>query len=90
MLLATTQVEDVERFMEVFSTSGAAKRKEHGSKGAAVFRDPSESDRVWAIFDWDAPGFQSYMSDPDVPPIIAAAGHKDKPQAAELIGSCEA
>ena len=28
--------------------------------------------------------------DPDVPPILAAAGHKGKPQAAELVGSCEA
>ena len=90
MLLATTQVEDVDRFMEVFSTSGAEKRKKHGSKGAVVFRDPSESDRLWALFDWDAQGFQSYMSDPDVPAIIAAAGHKGKPQAAELVGRCEA
>ena len=47
MLLATTQVEDVDRFMEVFSTDAAEKRKKHGSKGAAVFRDPFESDRVW-------------------------------------------
>jgi hypothetical protein len=90
LLLATTQVEDVDRFLEVFSTRGAEKRKEHGSKGGLVFRDPSESDRVWVIFDWDARGWQSYVSDPDVPPIIAAAGHKTKPQAAELIGSCEA
>jgi hypothetical protein len=90
MLLATTQVEDVDRFLEVFSTRGAEKRKEHGSKGGLVFRDPTEGDRVWVIFDWDAQGWQSYVSDPDVPPIIAAAGHKTKPQAAELIGSCEA
>jgi hypothetical protein len=90
MLLATTQVEDIDRFMEVFSTTGAEKRKEHGSKGAAVFRDPSESDRVWAIFDWDAQGWQSFVSDPEVPPIMAAAGHKTKPQAAELVGHCEA
>ena len=34
MLLATTQVEDVDRFIEVFTTTGAEKRKEHGSKGA--------------------------------------------------------
>jgi hypothetical protein len=90
MLLATTQVEDVDRFMEVFSTSGAEKRKKHGSKGAVVFRDPSEEDRVWAIFDWDEQGWASYASDPDVPPILAAAGHKGKPQAAELVGSCDA
>ena len=90
MLLATTQVEDVDRFMEVFSTAGAEKRREHGSKGAVVFRDPSESDRIWACFDWDAQGWQSYVSDPDVPGILAAAGHKGKPQSAELVGSCEA
>ena len=90
MLLATTQVEDVDRFMEVFSTSGAEKRKKHGSKGAVVFRDPAESDRVWAFFDWDAQGWQSYVSDPAVPAILAAAGHRGKPQAAELVGSCEA
>jgi hypothetical protein len=90
MLLATTQVEDVDRFMEVFSTSGAEKRKEHGSKGAVVFRDPSESDRVWVIFDWHAEGWQSFVSDPDVPAILAAAGHKGKPQSAELAGRCDA
>ena len=47
MLLATTQVEDFDRFMAVFTTAGAEKRKQHGSKGATVFRDPTEEDRVW-------------------------------------------
>ena len=90
MLLATTQVEDVDRFMEVFSTSGAEKRRKHGSKGAVVFRDPSESDRVWAIFDWDADGWQSFVSDPDVPPILKDAGHKGRPQSAGLGGTYDA
>jgi quinol monooxygenase YgiN len=82
MLLATTTVEDMDRFLEVFSTKGAQKRKEHGSKGATVFRDPNEDDRVWVIFDWNAEGWQSFVSDPEVPPIIKEAGHKDVPQAA--------
>ena len=90
MLLATTKVEDFDRFVEIFSTKGAEKRKQHGSKGAAVFRDPSESDRVWALFDWDEQGWQSFVSDPDVPAILAAAGHKGKPQSAELVGRCDA
>jgi hypothetical protein len=30
------------------------------------------------------------VSDPEVPPILAAAGHKGKPQSAELVGRCEA
>ncbi|HEX3454502.1 MAG TPA: hypothetical protein VHS03_07740 [Gaiellaceae bacterium] len=90
MLLATTQVEDFDRFMDVFSTKGAEKRQEHGSKGAIVFRDPSEDDRVWVIFDWDEQGWQSFVSDPEVPPIIKAARHKGPPQAARLAGRCNA
>ena len=54
MILATTKVENYERFLEIFSTKGAEKRELHGSKGATVFRDPVEDDRVWVLFDWDA------------------------------------
>jgi hypothetical protein len=90
VILATTQVDDVDRFLEVFSTKGAEKRKLHGSKGATVFRDPAEQDRVWVLFDWDADGWQSFVSDPDVPAILQEAGHKGKPQAAELAGRYDA
>ena len=86
MLLATTQVEDFDTFMAVFSAAGADKRKQHGSKGATVFRDPAEDDRVWVIFDWDGQGWQSFVSDPEVPPIMQRAGHKGRAQAAELVG----
>ena len=90
MLLATTQVEDLDRFMNIFSTQGAEKRKQHGSKGATIFRDPSEEDRVWVIFDWDEQGWQSFVSDPEVPPIMQQAGHKSRPQAAQLVSHCDA
>ena len=86
MLLATTQVEDFDRFMAVFSAAGAEKRKQHGSKGAAIFRDPSEDDRVWVIFDWDEQGWQSFVSDPEVPADHEGAGHKSRPQAAQFAG----
>ncbi len=90
MLLATTTVEDFDRFSEIFSTKGADKRREHGSKGALVFRDPNEDDRVWVIFDWDAEGFQRFASDPDVPPIMQEAGHKGRPQVAAPGGNYDA
>ncbi len=90
MLLATTTVEDVDQFLAVFGEKGAAKRGEYGSKGSKVFRDPNEKDRVWAVFDWDAEGFQDFMSDPDVPAILADSGQKNKPQAAEFIGTYDA
>ena len=90
MILATTQVEDFDRFLEVFSTKGAEKRKQHGSKGATVFRDPSDGDRVWVIFDWDAEGWQSFVSDPEVPPIMREAGHTSRAQTAEFAGRLDA
>ena len=84
MMLATTMVEVLDRFLNIFSTKGADKRRQHGSRGAVVFRDPSESDRVWVIFDWDEQGFKSFLTDPEVPGIVQEAGHKGKPQAAVL------
>ena len=89
-MLATTTVEDFDRFVDVFSTKGAEKRRQHGSKGAAVFRDPNQADRVWVLFDWDAKGFQEYLDDPEVAPIIQAAGHTSKPQPAGLGGEFDA
>ena len=90
MILLTTQVEDFDQFKEIFSTKGAEKRKEHGSKGSTVFRDPNEEDRVWAIFDWDEEGFQNFVSDPEVPPILQEAGHKGRPEVAVLAGQYHA
>src|SRR5579872_5565180 len=70
MILATTTVEDVERFLEVFGTKGAEKRAEHGSKGATVFRDPAEANRMWVLFEWNDEGWAAFVSDPEVPPIL--------------------
>lgn len=90
MILATTKVEDVDRFLGIFSTKGAEKRGQHGSKGSTVFRDPAEEGRVWVLFDWDAEGWQHFVSDPEVPPILKEAGHIGAPQAAELLGQYDA
>lgn len=84
MILATTKVEDFDRFLKVFSTTSLEKRKQHGSKGCTVFRDPAEADRVWVLFDWDEKGWASFVSDPEVPPIMKQAGHTMKAQVAPL------
>jgi hypothetical protein len=90
MILATTTVEDLDRFVEIYSTKGAEKRREHGSKGSRVFRDPNQSDRLWAIFDWDEAGWQSFASDPEVPGIMQEAGHKGRPEVLSLVGTFDA
>ncbi|MBI5089028.1 MAG: hypothetical protein HZB15_09275 [Actinobacteria bacterium] len=90
MILATTTVEDVDRFLEVFGSRGAEKRGGHGSKGATVFSDPNEPNRVWALFDWDEAGWAAFVSDPSVPPVLKDAGHLSKPQSASFLASFEA
>ena len=90
MFLATTLVEDVDRFKEIFSTKGAEKRKQYGSKGALVFRDPDQEDRVWVVFDWDVEGFMRFAADPDTPGIMQEAGHKGRPQVAAFTGTYDA
>jgi hypothetical protein len=84
LFLATSKVEDFDRWMNVFSTTSLEKRKQHGSNGSSVFRDPNEEGRVWVLFDWDVEGWQNFVSDPEVPAILQEAGHASRPQVAEL------
>ena len=90
MMLSTTQVDDFDQFLKIFSTKGLEKRRHHGSKGSAVFRDPNESGRVWVLFDWTPEGFQEFLADPDVPAILQEAGHTVRPQPAELVREFDA
>ena len=90
MILATVRVEDFDKFLGTFSTKGMDKRKEYGSGGSRVFRDPGDDNRVWVVFDWDADGYQRLMSDPDMPGIFQEAGLQGPPQKAEPAGEYEA
>lgn len=85
-LLATTTVEDFDRFLGVFTGASLPKRKQHGSTGATVFLDPNDKTRVWVIFEWDEKGWQSFISDPEVPSILQQAGHTSKAQPAKMTG----
>lgn len=85
MILSTVKVEDFDRFWNTFSTKGAEKRRQHGSKGSLVFRDPNEGDRVWVIFDWDEEGYNALLSDPEMPGIFEEAGLRGRPQSAKLV-----
>jgi hypothetical protein len=90
VILATTKFDDLDTFLKIYGTKGADKRKAHGSKGSTVFRDPNESDRLWAIFDWDLEGWSTFATDPDVPAIMQEAGHQGRPQVGELVGRFDA
>ena len=89
MILSTVKIEDFDRLWETFSTKGVEKRKEHGSKGAQVYRDPNEDDRIWVLFDMDEESYNNLMSDPEMPEIFQAAGLQGPPQKAESAGQTD-
>lgn len=90
MVVSTARVEDFDKFLKAFSTKGAEKRKEHGSKGSHVFRDPEDDSRVWVVFDWDEAGFQKLLSDPDMPAIFQEGTLQGPPKQAEPAGEFDA
>ena len=87
MILATTTVEDFDRFAKIFSTKGAEKRGSTGPRARSSSAIPTRTTASGCIFDWDMEGWQSFASDPEVPAIMQEAGHKGRPQVAELSGS---
>ena len=90
MILSTVKIEDFDRFWNAFSTKGAEKRKQHGSKGSHVFRDPNDDQRVWIVFDWDEEGYKNLQSDPEMPAIFQEAGLQGRPETVELAHEHEA
>jgi hypothetical protein len=90
MILATVKIEDFERFWNAFSTKGAEKRRQYGSGGSHVFRDPNDDSRVWVVFDWDEEGYGNLMSDSDMPAIFEEAGLQGRPEKAELARELDA
>jgi heme-degrading monooxygenase HmoA len=85
MVLATSKIQDLDQFLNTFTTKGAEKRKQHGSSGSHVFRDPNDETRVWVVFDWDEESFRSFLSDPDMEAIFEEGGLEERPQPAELV-----
>jgi hypothetical protein len=90
MILATSKIEDLDAFLGVFTTKGVEKRKQHGSRGSEVFRDPNDDSRVWVVFDWDEDGFNALLSDPDMAAIFKEGGVQGRPVMAERVGTYEA
>jgi quinol monooxygenase YgiN len=86
MILATAKVADFDQFLKTFSTRGAEKRKEHGSRHSQVFRDPEDPSRVWVVFDWDGESYERFIADPEVPAIFQEAGLQGPPVEAEAAG----
>jgi quinol monooxygenase YgiN len=79
MIVTIAKVTDLDKYMDVFSATGAEKRREHGCKGSRVFLDPDDQDRVWVVFDWEAEDYNGFLADPEIPAIARELGLQAPP-----------
>jgi hypothetical protein len=87
VIVTIAKVADFEQFLKTFSTKGAEKRKQHGSKGSNIFRDPDDPSRVWVVFDWEIEDYERFLCDPDIPAIAQELGLQGPPVHAESVAA---
>ena len=89
MIVTIAKVADFEQFLKTFSTKGAEKRREHGSKGSHVFRDPDDLNRVWVFFDWEIEDYERFLSDPEIPAIARELALREPPVKADPVAQSD-
>jgi hypothetical protein len=85
VIVTIAKVADFDQFLKTFSTRGAEKRREHGSKRSQIFRDPDDPSRVWVVFDWEIENYEGFLSDPEIPAIYQELGLQGPPVKPESI-----
>ncbi|MGC7096854.1 hypothetical protein ACPZ19_19455 [Amycolatopsis lurida] len=79
MIVTIARVSDPDRFLEIFRTIGAEKRRQHGCRSARVYFDPEDPHRAWSVFDWDAEDYEGFLADPEIPEIARQLGLEAPP-----------
>lgn len=73
--LATVQIGDVQRFLEVFSSAGLQARQLHGSLGAQAFAVSGDPGRAMVLIDWGSrEQFDAFRADPAVRETMKSGG----------------
>jgi heme-degrading monooxygenase HmoA len=80
-ILGKVSIEDLQKFIGVFSTRGAQMRKQHGSISAEVFKAVEEENTVWVLFEWESKAaFEAFLNDSIVKETMKSSGTMGKPE----------
>ena len=80
MVIVRVRFGDWEQFWRQFTTVGADRRREHGSRGVRVFRPVDDPQAATLVFDWDHDAFERFRADPDVQASMRAGGALGPPE----------
>jgi quinol monooxygenase YgiN len=78
--IARVRIEDLDKFLAVFGTRGAAKRAEYDCRGVKVHQDADDPHALVNVFDWDRADVERFMADPEVEDLMKAVGLEAPPE----------
>lgn len=80
-ILGEVAIEDLEKFVGVFSTRGAQMRGKHGNRGTQLFRVAEEEGKVVVLFEWESrEAFEGFSNDPQVRETMSSSGTVGPPK----------
>lgn len=89
-VLADIAIEDINKFISIFATTGADTRQIHGSKGSQVYKTTDDNQRVLVLLDWESrKAFEGFLKDPVYPDLVRSAGLKRLPTYTFLEKVCQ-
>lgn len=66
-ILGRVSIEDLEKFVGVFSTRGAEMRGKHGNHRTQFFKVAEEDGKMVVLFEWESrEAFEGFSNDPRV------------------------
>ena len=78
--IARVRIGELDRFLEVFGTRGAAKRAEYNCRGVAVHQNVDDPHALINVFDWDRADVEAFSADPEVKDLMDAVGLEGPPE----------
>lgn len=80
-ILASLTYEDLPRFIGIFSTHGAALRRQHGCQRSQVFTVDGGENRALVLFEWSSrEAFEGFLADPVVRETMQSSGTVGRPE----------
>ena len=80
-VLGKVSIEDLDKFVGVFSTRGAEVRGQHGNQGTQLFRVAEEDGKVVVLFEWESrEAFEGFSNDPQVRETMRSSGTLGPPE----------
>ena len=80
-ILGKVKIEDLQKFVGVFSTRGAEMRRKHGGISSQIFKISEEENRVYVLLEWsNKEAFEEFVNSSIVKETMKSSGTLEPPE----------